>query len=117
MVNGKVTITFLTARQATRRAPGHAAHWRVRCRRELSGLLAVLRLNEVNRDIEDYVLLPASKMTAWPYLRLSNASLVPGATRVETLADLIKQCSAQLSTSRSLRGRPGTRTRPRSGHM
>lgn len=123
MVNGRVRITFLTARQATRRASNHAAHWRVCCRRELSGLLAVLRLDEANRDIEDYVLLPASAMTG-PYLRLTSASLAPGATRVKTLADLIRECTVRLGTSRRLRranhnsgSRPGARTRPRSGRV
>lgn len=94
-VNGKVRMTFLAARQATKRKPCHATHWKVCRRQKLSGLLAVLRLGDANRDVADYVLIPSSEM-AGPYLRLSNASLAPTAVRLDTLAELIQEFKTRL---------------------
>jgi DNA invertase Pin-like site-specific DNA recombinase len=93
-VNGKLRITFVVARQTTRLKPCHAPHWRVYRRKELSGLLAVLRLDDANRNIADYLLLPASAVTG-RYLRLSK-SVPSNATRLRTLADLIQECRDRL---------------------
>jgi hypothetical protein len=71
-----------------KRKPSHSAQWRLYRRDKLSGLLVVLRLDNKNREITDYLLLPASKMRK-PYLWLSDTSLIEGATRLGTLAELI----------------------------
>jgi DNA invertase Pin-like site-specific DNA recombinase len=97
-VNGKVRITFMVARQSKKRDPCHAAHWRVYRRQKRSGLLAVLRLNDANRDIEDYLLMPAASVTK-NYLRLSK-SIAPNAARMDTLADLIQECKSRLGLGR-----------------
>jgi DNA invertase Pin-like site-specific DNA recombinase len=90
-VNGKPKITFMVARQAKKRKPSHATHWRVYRRQKVAAdLLAVLRLNAANREVADCVLLPSSTMTK-RYLRLSNATdFPPLAARVETVTDLVQ---------------------------
>ena len=88
-VNGETRIFFLTARQAAKRRLNHLPYWRVYRRREMSGFLVVLRLDERNREIEDYLILPASRMRG-AYIGFSNA-MIYGATRVETLDELIVQ--------------------------
>ena len=47
-VNGKIKICFQIARQLKKRGPNHSAVWRVHRRKCQSGLLFVLRLNEIN---------------------------------------------------------------------
>ena len=94
MINGKAKLTFMVARQSKKKAPGHATHWRVYRRQKQSGLLAVLRLDSANRDIADYVLVPASAI-AKKYLRLSGTS-EPNRQRFMTLAALIKECKKRL---------------------
>jgi hypothetical protein len=96
-VNGKTRIFFLTARQLAKRKPGHGIQWRLYRRQSLSGLLVVLRLDGSNKAVEDYLLLPASKMTG-PYLRFSN-TLVHGAIRAETLVGLIANIKTKLKRS------------------
>jgi DNA invertase Pin-like site-specific DNA recombinase len=86
-VVGETKIFFLTARQATKRKPNHLSYWRVYRRKRLSGLLVVLRLDSVNREIEDYLILPASKMRG-RYIGFSNR-MIHGATRVVTFEQLI----------------------------
>lgn len=94
-VNGKVAITFLVARQAKKRQPRHATHWRVYRRQKLCGLLAVLRLDTANREVADYVLIPASEMTK-RYLRLSDTALASNAARLDTLVELIEELKSRL---------------------
>ncbi|MGY3405049.1 hypothetical protein ACVWZV_001162 [Bradyrhizobium sp. GM5.1] len=53
-VEGARVVSFLVARRLAHRGKDQA------CRRQISsGLLAVMRLDAANRQIEDYVLLPA----------------------------------------------------------
>jgi DNA invertase Pin-like site-specific DNA recombinase len=99
-VKGKTKISFLTARQAAKRGPSHSRHWRLYRRRKLSGLLAVVRLDESNREIADYLLLPASKMRG-SYLWLSSGALTEGATRAETLVELISVIKRNVSRRRA----------------
>jgi len=87
-------IYFLTARQMMKRKPTYLPQWRVYCKRRLFGLLVVLRLDNSNKAVEDYLLLPASKMTG-PYLRFSN-TLVHDAIRAETPGELIATIKAKL---------------------
>jgi DNA invertase Pin-like site-specific DNA recombinase len=95
-VNGTVRITFMVARQTAKLKPHHLPQWRVYRRQKLAGLLAVLRLDEMNRRIADYVLLPAKEVTA-NYLRFSM-SLGPDVARFDTLGDLIRECGIRLGT-------------------
>ena len=97
-VNGKVRVTFIVARQSAKRKPCHATHWRAYRRQKQSGLLAVLRLDDANRDIADYRLVPASTMTG-NYLRLSESE-APNFARFDTLADLIQECKVRLGKGR-----------------
>ena len=73
-VNGKRKVTFLIARQQARVKAHHAARWRVSRQRSPSGLLVVLRLDETNKAIQDYLLSPAKKRTGL-YLWLSDGLL------------------------------------------
>jgi|SRR5579872_269367 len=86
-VNGKTKISFLIARHAKRR-PTHSSEWRLCHKQKLSGLLVIIRLDDDNKAIEDYLLLPASSRMTGPFLRFST-TLLHGAAHVETLAELI----------------------------
>jgi DNA invertase Pin-like site-specific DNA recombinase len=79
-------ITFLTARQVKR--PGRWRQWKLNRRRNLSGWLAVVRLGSGNREIADYLLLPASKIKG-PYLWLSETSRIEGAVHATSMRELI----------------------------
>jgi hypothetical protein len=95
-VNGKLRISFLTARQLAKRSASHATQWRAYRRQIPSGLLVVVRLNETNKAIRDYLILPASG-SAGPYLRLSEMALARHkAVRVENLDELIREIKARL---------------------
>jgi hypothetical protein len=101
-VDAKLEILFLTARQMTRR-PGQSPRWRLYRRPKFSGLLAILRLDSQNREVVDYLLLPASKIKA-AYLWISDTRLVEGAIRVKTLADLIAGIKTYLKPGSSRSG-------------
>jgi DNA invertase Pin-like site-specific DNA recombinase len=96
-VDGRGKIFFVVARQAAKREAHHSGHWRVYRRNRMSGLLVVLRLDDSNRNIADYLLLAASMVTG-PYLRFSDG-LTHNATRVETSGNLIDKIKARLSRS------------------
>ena len=95
-VNGKRKVTFLIARQQARVKAHHAARWRVSRQRSPSGLLVVLRLDETNKAIQDYLLLPAKKRTGL-YLWLSDGLLARySAVRVKDMNELIPEIKARL---------------------
>jgi DNA invertase Pin-like site-specific DNA recombinase len=104
-VNGTTKISFLTARQLVKIKLSHCTQWRLYRRHPLSGLLVVLRLDASNKTIEDYLLLPASKMTG-PYLRFSN-TLIHDATRADTPAELVANIKMKLNRSSTPRGQSG----------
>ncbi|MET4802812.1 recombinase family protein [Bradyrhizobium sp. LB11.1] len=112
VVDGKARIHIQIARQ-TKRRPNHAPVWRVYRRRDQSGLLVIMRLNETNRAIMDYLLLPAAKLTR-RYLRFSARGDERGATRVGTVKALAAAVKGQLrgslrrhaSKSRTIRAAP-----------
>jgi len=87
VVSRKVCICFQVARQLKKREPHYAASWRAYRRKRQTGLLIVLRLDEANRTIADYLILAASKIRA-DYLSFSEAQL-HGAIRVATMPELI----------------------------
>ena len=62
-VNGIRKVSFLIARQLAKRKANYRAQWRVCRTQNPSGLLIVLRLDETNQAIEDYLLLPAKRRT------------------------------------------------------
>ncbi|GAB9241404.1 recombinase family protein [Bradyrhizobium diazoefficiens] len=73
-VEGRRVVSFLVARRLARRGEDHAAQWKAYRRQISSGLLAVMRLDAANREIEDYVLLPAS-LKSGRYVWLASGSL------------------------------------------
>jgi hypothetical protein len=95
-------IFFFTARQMTKPKPTYLPQWRVYCRRRLSGLLVLLRLDDTAKEIEDYLLLPASEMMGC-YLQFSPLAS-HGATRVETVAELITNIKTRIKRSTKLKG-------------
>lgn len=98
-VEGERRITFLAARQLTKRAPDHAPQWRVYRRQISSGLLAVLRLNSTNSAVEDYLLLP-SRLKAGRYVWLSDDSLSHHhAARYQTFEELVGEVKVRLGES------------------
>jgi hypothetical protein len=61
-----------------------------------TGLLAVARLNDANRAIQDYLLLPAAERTE-KYLRLSDTALARHrAVRFENFDELIREIKSRL---------------------
>jgi DNA invertase Pin-like site-specific DNA recombinase len=107
-VKGKVRICFQTARHSVRRKPHHTADWRVHRREGLSGLLVVLRLDEANKEIADYLVLPASKIRR-AYLRLSDENL-HDAISLKTVPELISCIKSRLKQRRSTSGLSGRGT-------
>ncbi|MEH2499550.1 DNA invertase Pin-like site-specific DNA recombinase [Bradyrhizobium sp. AZCC 1678] len=90
-INGKLKVTFLAARHLAKRGANHAPQWRAHCSKITSGLLVVLRLNEANKAVQDYVVLPASGGSG-AYVRLSDAALIrQKAARVDSLDELIRE--------------------------
>lgn len=73
-VGGARVVSFLLARRLAHRGKDHAAQWKAYRRQISSGLLAVMRLDAANREIEDYVLLPAP-LRSGRYVWLSSDSL------------------------------------------
>lgn len=73
-VGGARVVSFLLARRLAHRGKDHAAQWKAYRRQISSGLLAVMRLDAANREIEDYVLLPAP-LRSGGYVWLSSDSL------------------------------------------
>lgn len=96
-IDGRRKLTFLVARQLTKRGPDHAPQWKVYRRKIEEGLLAVLRLDKCNSTIQDYLLLP-SHLKAGRYVWLSDASLSRHqATRYGTLEELVAATTARLA--------------------
>jgi DNA invertase Pin-like site-specific DNA recombinase len=102
-VNRKTGVCFQVARHSRKREANHAASWRVHRRKGQHGLLVVLRLNEVNRAIADYLILPAAKITQ-PYLYFSAQGDDHGAVRVEARTDLVLTIKDLLRKSSPRRG-------------
>jgi hypothetical protein len=98
-VNGKLKVTFVAARQLAKRGTNHAAQWRAHCSKISAGLVVVLRLNEPNKAVQDYVVLPASVGNG-PYVRLSDTALArQKLVRVDSMNELIREIKTRLITS------------------
>lgn len=94
-------VSFVLARQQTRRGPAHRPQWRV-SRKGLApnSLLVVARLNEDANAIQDYLLLPVPRITKG-YLSFSDTeSGRRGAVRVGCPDDLIARIKARLRSPR-----------------
>jgi DNA invertase Pin-like site-specific DNA recombinase len=90
VVNG-ARIYFQVVRQLKRKSPNQSKTWRAHRGKAQSGSVVVLRLDEANRSIEDYLILQDLKRIpklGRPYYHLS-AHNDHGAVRMETEADLI----------------------------
>jgi len=95
-VRGKRTVSFLIARQLAKRCANHSAEWRTTRRRMPNCWLVVARLNETNKEIQDYLLLPASRSIG-QLLRFSDRSLARHkATRFKTFDELIRKIRASV---------------------
>jgi hypothetical protein len=66
----------------------------------MSGLLVVLRLDETNRRIADYLVLPAFKIAHRPYLRFSDENL-HDAIPLKTVPELISCIKSRLKPRRA----------------
>ncbi|MBB4257307.1 recombinase family protein [Bradyrhizobium sp. CIR3A] len=106
-LNGKLYLSFVLARRATNVDPKHVPFWRAHTYRIPSGLLAVGRLNDENRSIQDYALIPYCQGRA-TYLRLSDVALPRlRGLRFATLDELIHEVGKRTAASRrSARTRP-----------
>jgi hypothetical protein len=101
MVNGKLKITFLVARRLPKRGPNESPHWRA-YRGEISaGVLVVLRLNELNKAVQDYLVIPASWGTGTGgWVTLTDLALArEKAVRVDSLDEVIREIKIRLIES------------------
>lgn len=116
-VAGERVVSFLVARRLAHRGEDHAAQWKAYRRQISSGLLAVMRLDAANREIEDYVLLPAS-LRSGRYVWLSSNSLLRhrGALYADkgSLFGAIKKTLAKPNRAARTSSAP-PKTRPKSG--
>jgi hypothetical protein len=94
-VNGDRRVCFQVVRHIKKKAPHHTATWRVRRKRGQQGFVVALRLNETNQAVEDYLVLPASKI-AKAYLTVSEKTFP--ATAFKTVASLVAKIRADVSS-------------------
>ena len=109
-------ISFRIARQPPRKSVSRTSQWRAHLRKMRSELFIVPRLNDANKLIQDYVIVPKSD-SAKPYLTLSEASLARHkAVRVDTVDEVIAEIKARFtSTSHAAPAkllRPNKRRKP-----
>src|SRR4051812_48037011 len=92
-------ISFRMAWQPPRKSAGRTSQWRAHLRKMRSELFIVPRLNDANKLIQDYVIVPKSN-SARPFLTLSDASLAHHrAVRVDTVDEVIAEIKARLTSS------------------
>ena len=92
-------ISFRVARQPPRKSASRTSQWRAHLRKMRSELFIVPRLNDANKLIQDYVIVPKSD-SAKPYLTLSDASLAHHrAVRVDTVDEVIAEIKARFTSS------------------
>ncbi|MEH2503702.1 hypothetical protein V1290_002513 [Bradyrhizobium sp. AZCC 1578] len=101
LVNGKLKITFLVARRLPKRGANESPHWRAYRGKVSAGVLVVLRLNEFNKAVKDYLLIPASWGTgtgAW--VTLSDKALArETAMHLDSLDEVIREIKTRLIAS------------------
>ncbi|KRR23270.1 recombinase family protein [Bradyrhizobium retamae] len=97
-LNGRRKIRFQVVRQLAKRGANQRAQWRAHRPKPDADLLVILRLNAPNKEIQDYVLVPASGCPR--YLTLSDASLARHrAVRVATVDELIAEVKVRIILS------------------
>ena len=100
-VNGKLKITFVVARRLPKRGPNESPHWRAHRGEISAGVLVVLRLEELNKAVKDYLVIPASwgaGTGAW--VTLSDKTLArEKAVRVDSLDEVIREIRTRLRGS------------------
>ncbi|MGY2906978.1 recombinase family protein [Bradyrhizobium sp. URHC0002] len=109
MVNGKFKITFLAARRLPKRGPNESPHWRAYRGETSAGVLVVLRLNELNKAIKDYLVIPASWGTGTGgWVTLSDITLArEKAMHLDSLDEVIREIKMRLiASSHAALGRP-----------
>jgi DNA invertase Pin-like site-specific DNA recombinase len=95
-LDGKVAVSFLAARHLVKKSASHVSQWRAYREHMPSGLLVVARLNDANKAVQDYLLLPAQER-AGPYLRLSDTTLARyRAVRFENFDELTREIKSRL---------------------
>jgi len=101
MVNGKLKITFLVARRQPKRAANECPHWRAFRGEKSAGVLVVLRLNELNKAVKDYVVIPASWGTGTGgWVTLTDLALArEKAVHVDSLDEVIGELKTRLTAS------------------
>jgi DNA invertase Pin-like site-specific DNA recombinase len=127
VVNG-ARIYLQVVRQLKRKGSNQSKIWRAHRGKAKSGSAVILRLDEANGSIEDYLILQNLERIpklARPYYHLS-AHNDHGAIRVETEAALIAALKKQVVLAKHARGKPPamvpgcnskqTRARPSSRH-
>lgn len=99
-LKGRRNVALLIARQIPKRDVNHMAQWRAYRKEMPSSWILVLRLDEGNKAIQDYLLLPPANRTG-PYLRLSDGALArQEAERFTTFNALGRRLEAQLRVGR-----------------
>jgi DNA invertase Pin-like site-specific DNA recombinase len=92
-------ISFRVARQPPRKSASRTSQWRAHLSKMRSEQFIVPRLDDANKLIQDYVIVPKSDC-ARPYLTLSDASLARHrAVRVETVDEVIAEIKARFTAS------------------
>jgi DNA invertase Pin-like site-specific DNA recombinase len=102
-LNGKCkSIAFQAVRQTAKKNASHAAQWRANRAKPGAELLVVLRLNDANKEIRDYVLVPSPDDTR-QYLTLSDRALDrQKAICVQTVEGVIREIKVKaVSSSRA----------------
>jgi DNA invertase Pin-like site-specific DNA recombinase len=95
-LDGKLAVSFMTARHLSKKSASHVSQWRAYREKMPTGLLVVARLNDANRAVQDYLLLPAAER-AERYLRLSDTALARHrAVRIENFDELIREIKSRL---------------------
>jgi DNA invertase Pin-like site-specific DNA recombinase len=99
-------VSFLVARHLKLMSAKHAVEqWRVRRRQSLAGMLVVLRLDEANETIRDYLLLPPQTETRLRF-DLSDKSLARhNAVTVKNVKELVSEIETRLGASASTSSR------------
>jgi DNA invertase Pin-like site-specific DNA recombinase len=118
-VNGAASISFRVARWCAGKKKNHSPHWTIQRRAQLpAGWIVAVRLDEDNKAVLDYLLLPTPD-TAGSLIRFSETARARrGIHRFETSAALIRSINRRAAVQRrasqtkSTRPTRGSRSRP-----
>jgi DNA invertase Pin-like site-specific DNA recombinase len=98
-VKGTVQLHFVVVRQIKRKRPSHSPVWRMYRAKIRRGLLVLLRLNEANSTIADYLVAPAARLTG-TFVYLSDTSN-KGTVRAGTIEDLVAVIKGYIKKDKS----------------